>query len=190
MYGEPQYLPVREDHSVNPLDPYGASKHHVEHYLFLYKANYGLDYTVLRYPNVYGPRQNPQGEAGVVAIFAHKMLSGVTPVVNGTGEQERDFVHVSDVARANLLAFDRDAGILNIGSGRGTSVNQIWETLALVTGFQGPRVHGPAKPGEVYRVFLDASHAAAQLGWKPSIPLQDGLRETVDFIREYSPAPA
>ncbi len=182
-YGEPQTLPVPEDHPVNPLDPYGASKHHVEHYLYLYRHNYGLDYTILRYPNVFGPRQDPHGEAGVVAIFTRMMLDGRQPVINGTGEQERDFAYVSDVAHANLIAAQRgDGGTYNIGSGVGTTVNQIYERLAGLTGYSAPPVHGPAKQGEVFKIYLDATRARRELGWTPQVSLEDGLCRTVEFF--------
>ena len=183
-YGEPQQLPVPETHPVNPLDPYGASKHHVEHYLFLYRANYGLAYTVLRYPNVFGPRQDPLGEAGVVAIFTNKMLRGEPLVINGTGEQERDFVYVSDVARANLLALDKgDGEIFNIGAGRGTNVNQIFDHLSELTHYPLPAAHGPAKLGEVYKIYLDASKAKQVLAWEPQVKLDEGLGCTVEYFR-------
>jgi UDP-glucose 4-epimerase len=137
VYGEPQALPVTEDHPVNPIDPYGASKHHVEHYLRIYKSSFGVDYTILRYPNVYGPRQDPFGEAGVVAIFVGKMLKGSQPTINGTGDQERDFVYAGDIARAGVLALGRAGGeILNLGSGVPTSVNRVFEELNELTGFQ------------------------------------------------------
>ncbi len=183
-YGEPQYLPVDEKHPVNPLDPYGASKHHVEHYLFLYRKNWGLDYTTLRYPNVYGPRQDPLGEAGVVAIFTGKMLTGGHPMINGTGEQERDFVYVGDIAQANVLALTRgDGALVNIGSGVGTSVNQVFSALKQATGYQGPELHGPAKQGEVFKIYLDASAAREVLGWQPTVPLQEGIDRTVEYFR-------
>jgi UDP-glucose 4-epimerase len=183
VYGEPQYLPVDENHPINPLDPYGASKHHVEHYVHLYRANYDLAYTVLRYPNVYGPRQDPYGEAGVVAIFAHGMLQGRELVINGSGDQERDFVYVSDVARANLLALERgDGGVYNVGSGVGTSINTIFSQLRSITDYQGDELHGPAKLGEVYRVFLDASRAREALGWWPQVSLEEGLTKTVEYF--------
>lgn len=183
-YGEPQYLPVREDHPVNPLDPYGASKHQVEHYLFLYKHNYGLDYTVLRYPNVYGPRQNPFGEAGVIAIFTYKMLNGETPTINGNGEKERDFCYVGDVARANVLAVDKgNNAIYNIGSGVGTNINTIYEILQEATHFAAPAHYGPDKPGEVTKIYLDASRAKRDLGWEATVPLIDGIHRTVDSLR-------
>ena len=184
IYGEAQYLPADEQHPVLPLDPYGASKHHVEHYLYLYRKNYGLEYTILRYPNVYGPRQDPLGEAGVVAIFTGQMLSGRHPVINGSGEQERDFVYVGDVARANVLALSRgDGEIYNIGSGVGTSVNQIFAALKRATGYTGPEMHGPAKLGEVFKIYLDASKARRELGWEPQVPLAEGIQRTVDYFR-------
>lgn len=183
VYGEPQYLPVDEDHPIQPLDPYGASKHHVEHYLYLYQANYGLAYTILRYGNVYGPRQDPYGEAGVVAIFAHQMLRNQQAVINGSGEQERDFVYVSDVARSNLLVLERDdGGTYNLGSGVGTSINDIFSRLQAITGYQGDEVHAPPKLGEVFKVYLDASRARKELGWQPRISLEEGLRRTVEYF--------
>lgn len=128
VFGEPVYLPCDEDHPINPICPYGASKHTAEHYLYMYYVNYGLKYTVIRYPNVYGPRQDPHGEAGVVAIFTGQMLSGAQAVINGDGEQERDYVYVKDCARASLLALTipGEARIYNLGSGKGTTVNEIF----------------------------------------------------------------
>jgi len=184
-YGEPVRQPVSEDHPVNPLDPYGASKHHVEHYLYLYRINFGVNYTALRYANVYGTRQDPRGEAGVVAIFASQMLRRQRVTINGTGDQVRDFVHVSDVVRANLLAFERgDGGIYNIGTGVPTSVNQIFDLLAALTGFSDGQVHGPAQPGEVSKIFLDASRAAKELGWRPAVGLAEGIRSTVEHFAQ------
>jgi UDP-glucose 4-epimerase len=151
--------------------------------LYLYREHYGIDYVALRYPNVYGPRQDPYGEAGVVAIFTQQMLEGKQPVINGNGKQERDYVYVADVARSNVLALQRDGGdIFNIGGGIGTSVNQIFDSLSRLTGYSGEQVHGPAKEGEVYRIFLDASRARSALGWQPQISLEDGLARTVDFF--------
>lgn len=184
VYGEPLWLPVSEDHPIRPLDPYGASKHHVEHYLFLYEASFHIRFTSLRYPNVYGPRQNPHGEAGVVAIFTGQMLQGGKPAINGTGKQERDFVHVTDVARASVLALERgDNEIVNIGSGTGTSVNTIFKTLSELTSSQTTAVHGPAKQGEVYKIFLSAKRAREVLGWQPEVSLREGLASTVESIR-------
>jgi len=183
VYGEPQYLPVDENHPIHPLDSYGASKHHVEHYLYLYQAHYGLAYTILRYPNVYGPRQDPYGEAGVVAIFTHQMLRNQQVVINGSGEQERDFVYVSDVAHSNLLALEKgDGSTYNLGSGVGTSVNEIFSQLKAITGYQGSEMYAPPKPGEVFKICLDASRARQELGWQPRISLEEGLRRTVEYF--------
>jgi UDP-glucose 4-epimerase len=185
VYGEPQQLPVAEDHPINPLDPYGASKHHVEHYLHIYRVNFGISFTSLRYPNVYGPRQDSQGEAGVVAIFSWQMLNGKPSVINGAGDQERDFVHVSDVARANILALERgDGEILNIGSGVGTNVNTVFSTLKMLTAYRGEEIHGPAKKGEVYKIYLNADRAKVILGWSARVSLVDGLASTVEYFRK------
>lgn len=185
VYGEPEYLPCDEAHPINPICQYGASKHTVEHYLFMYQVNYGLPYTVIRYPNVYGPRQDPHGEAGVVAIFTGQMLRGEQVVINGDGEQQRDFVYVGDCARANVLATTRHtgSGIINLGSGFGTSVNQIFEGLKAATAYPKPAVHGPAKLGETRMIYLDASKARRELGWEPAVPLQEGLTKTVDYMQ-------
>jgi UDP-glucose 4-epimerase len=184
VYGAPEQLPVTEQHPINPLDPYGASKHHVEHYMYLYEKSYGVSYTSLRYPNVYGPRQNPFGEAGVVAIFARQMLDRKQPVINGSGEQERDFVSVTDIARANLLALNKgDGEIMNIGSGLATSINAIYSALSDLTGFGKKAVYGPAKAGEVYRIFLNADRAKRILEWTPNVSLVEGLRATVEYFR-------
>lgn len=183
-YGEPQYLPVDEAHPTNPLDPYGASKHHVEHYLYIYYKHYGIDYTILRYPNVYGPRQDPEGEAGVIAIWAAQMLKNGRPVVYGTGEQQRDFVYVGDIARANVLALFKGSGeILNLGSGVGTSINKVFDLLKASTQYTGERIHEPAKQGEVFRIYLTYDKAKRLLGWEPTVPLEEGLRLTVEYFR-------
>ena len=184
IYGEPEYLPADEMHPVNPLDPYGASKAAFEHYLPVYQANYSIPFTVLRYANVYGPRQDPYGEAGVVAIFTVKMLHEEQAIINGSGEQERDFAYVGDVARANLLALDRgDGGFFNIGTGAGTSINDIFSRLRSSTGYQKQDVHGPAKAGEVFKIYLQADRARSELGWQPTTSLEDGLHRTVEYFR-------
>jgi UDP-glucose 4-epimerase len=183
-YGEPTVTPVPENHEVNPLDPYGASKHHVEHYLFLYQKNFGIDYAILRYPNVFGPRQDPRGEAGVVAIFAMQMLEGGRPLINGDGEQVRDFMFIDDVVQANLRAFETGSGIYNIGWGHGTSVNQIFDSLKKATGYAGPKVHADAKQGEVQKIYLDSRRAQEELGWRPLVGLDEGLSRTVAFLTE------
>jgi UDP-glucose 4-epimerase len=186
VYGEPQFLPVTEDHPLNPLDPYGASKHHVEHYLSLYHENFKLSYTILRYPNVYGPRQDPFGEAGVVAIFCRMMLRGEQPTINGSGKQERDFVYVGDIARANLLALEGEHdGIYNLGSARGTDINTLFGELSEIVMFAAEPKYGPAKLGEVFRTYLDASKARRELGWEPTVPLEVGLQKTVEYFRQH-----
>jgi UDP-glucose 4-epimerase len=184
-YGDPEYLPCDEDHPVNPLSPYGASKHSVEHYLFLYEKNYGLPYIVLRYPNVYGPRQDPNGEAGVIAIFARKFVVGEAPVINGDGEQLRDYVYVTDCARANLAALDSDlpSGIYNLGSGQGTSVNQLCAALKLLTGSALNAVHGPAKLGETRHIYLEAGKARRLMGWSHQVPLEEGLQLMIEHTK-------
>ncbi len=186
VYGEPERVPCEETDPINPICQYGASKHTVEHYLFMYHVNYGLKYTVLRYPNVYGPRQDPHGEAGVVAIFTGKMLAGEPVTVNGDGEQTRDFVYVGDCANANYLAVtvEHAPGIYNIGWGRPTSVNEIFNTLAKVTAFPHPIMYGPAKLGETRHIYLNAAKAGRELGWSPTLSLEEGLEKTVAYFKE------
>ncbi|HJS19478.1 MAG TPA: NAD-dependent epimerase/dehydratase family protein [Anaerolineales bacterium] len=185
VYGEPERLPCDEMHPINPICQYGASKHTVEHYLYMYHVNYGLNYTVLRYPNVFGPRQDPHGEAGVVAIFTGKMLLDEEVTINGDGEQTRDFVYVGDCARANYLALtvDHMPGIYNVGWGRPTSINEIFTNLAKITNYTQPVLYGPAKVGETRHIYLDASKANKDLGWSPTINLEAGLTETVEYFR-------
>ncbi len=188
--GEPRYLPVDEEHPVQPLSPYGADKHAVEHYCDLYRHNFGLDTTILRYANVYGPRQNPRGEAGVIAAFARRMLAGEEPIVNGSGEQERDYVYVSDVARINLLALGGGSGRLyNVGTGVCTSVNELFDRIAAIVGYSRPRRHGPGLAGEVFRIMVTCERAQAELGWTPAVALDEGLRLTVESLRAAGSAP-
>jgi len=185
VYGEPQRLPVDESHPINPECAYGISKHTVEHYLELYRILQGLPYVVLRYPNVYGPRQNPHGEAGVNAIFIGLMLEGKTPTIFGNGEQLRDYGYVSDVVDANLRALTRgEGGIHNIGSGVGVSVNQIYHTLSRILGFGREPIYAPAREGEIQRVFLAADKAKRVLGWEPTVSFEDGLRRTVEWAMQ------
>jgi len=185
VYGEPKRLPVEEEDLINPECQYGISKHTVEHYLYLYRHLYKLNYTVLRYPNVYGPRQNPQGEAGVIAIFAGKMLDGETPTVFGNGQQLRDYVFVGDVAESNVLAVTRgDGQIINIGSEVGTSVLKLFEHLANLTGFKGQPQFAPPRPGEIFKIYLSGRKAKKVLGWQPSVAVEEGLRRTVDWMKQ------
>jgi UDP-glucose 4-epimerase len=183
-YGEPVYLPCDEKHPIDPLCPYGVTKHTVEHYLFLYQSLYGLDYAVLRYPNVYGPRQDPHGEAGVVAIFTGLMLQGKPVTIFGSGEQERDFVLVTDCARANLMvAAPGPSGIFNLGCGAGTTINQIFNALKLIIGYPEAANYGPGKAGETFKIYLDAQRAGRELGWEPTYSLVDGLAKTVEYFK-------
>ena len=185
VYGEPVYLPCDEDHPVRPLCPYGASKYAFELYLFMFKELYGLDYTIIRYPNVYGPRQDPFGEAGVVAIFIGQMLAGKQVTVNGTGEQVRDFVYVADCARANLMALEKGGGqVFNLGAGIGTTINEIFDRLKGITDYPLEAKHGPGKAGETFRIYLTAARAGRELGWEPSVDLQEGLGNTAAYFRE------
>ena len=186
VYGEPEYLPCDEKHPINPVCQYGVSKHIGEHYLFVYKHLYDLDYAVLRYPNVYGPRQDPHGEAGVVAIFTGRMLEGQPVTIFGTGEQERDFVYVTDCARANVLASDSAGfGIYNIGSGQGTSVNLLFSQLKTIMAYSPEPNYGLARLGETFKIFLDSQRAQTELGWAPTVSLADGLCQTVDYFKTH-----
>lgn len=180
LYGEAQRLPCPEDAPVNTMSPYGASKYAAEQYVKLYGRLHGQDYAILRYSNVYGPRQDPYGEAGVVAIFVQRMLKGAELVVFGDGDQERDFIYVEDVARANLLALERGTGhSLNIGCGIGTTVNEIFRRLQGLIGYQKGPIYEAPRPGDIYRISLDPSRARQVLGWKPAVSLEEGLSRTV-----------
>jgi UDP-glucose 4-epimerase len=155
----------------------------VEFYLYLYRENYGLDYTILRYPNVYGPRQDPLSEAGVVAIFSLQMLLEEEVTINGSGGQERDFLYVEDCAKANLLAMDSGSGqVYNLGSGKGTSINQLFEEMRQLTAYPLDPVHGPPRLGDVYQIYLDAKKAESELGWRPAIGLREGLQRTLSYF--------
>ena len=191
LYGDPERIPVSETAQVLPLSPYGAAKASVETYLRTYRATWGLSYTALRYANAYGPRQTAGGEAGVVAIFAAKMLAGETPVIFGDGEDERDYVYVSDVAASNVLAVDhRLQGSYNVGTGVATSVNRIAGELARITGFQGGVTHAPERPGDVRRVALDATRLSAATGWTPRVSLERGLELVVEHFRSKGAVPS
>lgn len=184
IYGEPQYLPVDENHPINPTSQYGVSKHTVEHYLHSYAIQYGLNYVVLRYPNVYGPRQNPLGEAGVVAIFARQMLGGERPTIFGSGDKTRDYTHVSDVVSANLLAMEQGKNaICNIGTGVETSDQDIFDALAAALGYDSPPLYTSVRPGEIQRICLDWSKAERELGWRPQLLLKEGIANTVAYFK-------
>ncbi|MBI5198902.1 MAG: SDR family oxidoreductase [Nitrospirae bacterium] len=184
IYGEQKDFPAGEEHQQFPLSPYGVSKLAGEKYIHYYSKNFGLRYISLRYSNVYGPRQNPEGEAGVVAIFIGRLLKGKEPVINGDGEQTRDYVYVDDVVHANVRATIGDSdGFLNIGTGIETSVNTLLKKLIEVTGTDIKGIHGPPKKGEQRRSVIDCGRAKRLLGWEPEISLEQGLSKTVDYFR-------
>lgn len=184
-YGECGRRPARETDLPAPLSPYGVTKLAGEHYLRAYRALHGLRYTVLRYGNVYGPRQDPHGEAGVVAIFCSRLLSGEPVLIYGDGRQQRDYVYVGDVARANVLALRRATDdAVNIGTGRAVSVNGLLDGLLEASGLSVKPVHRPARAGELFRSVLDVAKAKRVLGWRPALSLVDGLGETFRFIRD------
>jgi len=185
LYGDPDNIPVADDAPLAPVAPYGMSKWVAEQYLDFYYRLYRLRYTSLRYGNVFGPRQDPHGEAGVVAIFSQAMLEGKQPSIFGDGAQERDFISVFDVIDANLAAIDRgDGKAMNIATGEATSVNRIFELLQVITGYKWDPLHAPQRSGEVYRIALDSSRAAQEIGWSPKVSLEEGLRMTVDYFKE------
>ncbi len=185
IYGEQDYFPTDENHPVHPLSPYGVAKLTLEKYLYFYHKNNGIDYVVLRYSNVYGPRQNPRGEAGVVALFTEKLLTDQESIINGDGTQTRDFIFVEDVVRANLLALDySQTEIFNIGTGIETKINQIFDMLKKKTGSKKEAVHGPAVPGELKRCALSYTRVEKLLGWKPKYQLEEGITRTVDYYQQ------
>jgi UDP-glucose 4-epimerase len=180
-YGEPESLPVREDHPVRPLSPYGLSKYVGEKYVELYARLHGLDYTILRYPNVYGPRQDPAGEAGVVAIFTERIRAGRRPTIFGDGTKTRDYVFVGDLVRANLLVTG-DAGrreAFNLGWSAEVTDREVFEAVRDALGADMEPIYGERRPGEVERICLDASKAEKELGWRPEVSFREGVRRTV-----------
>ncbi len=186
VYGELEYAPADEKHPIRPRDPYGASKASFELYLPAYKENYGLNYTILRYPNVYGPRQDPFGEAGVISIFIGQMLLGKQVLINGNGEQSRDYVFVSDVAKANMMVLEQgDNEIFNLGWGKGITINDIFLSLKQLIGYSLNKHHGPAKLGEIRRNYLQASKIKSFIGWEPKVLLEEGMRQTVEYFRPF-----
>jgi UDP-glucose 4-epimerase len=182
VYGDPCYLPVDERHPIAPSAPYGISKHTVEHYLSVFHGLYGLPYVALRYSNVYGPRQDPKGEGGVVAIFTDRLLNGEGVRIFGDGEQTRDFVFVGDIARANMMALTSSyCGIINVSSGSEISVNDLFATMVRIRGQQVPCEHAPERPGEIRRSVLANDRAKEAIGWVPTVSLEDGLRQTFGY---------
>lgn len=184
VYGEQEYFPADEKHPTQPRSPYGISKLSVEKYIHFYNAEYGLKYSILRYANIYGPRQNPFGEAGVVAIFSTKLLKGDQPIINGEGKQTRDYVFVGDVVNANLLTlYDSANDIYNVGTEIETDVNQLFHYINSITGAGKEEKHGPAAPGEQMRSVITSNKLFNKFGWRPAIKIEEGLNSTIDFFR-------
>lgn len=187
IYGEQDVFPCDEDHPRRPVSPYGIAKLATEAYLFFYKVQYGIDYVALRYGNVYGPRQDPHGEAGVVAIFCGRLLEGKPCTIFGDGGQTRDYVYVGDVVNANLAAINGSvSGPFNIGTGVETDVNQLYRGLARAAGNDRPATYGPPRPGEQRRSVISPARAARELGWRPQVTLEDGLARTFAYFKDRS----
>jgi len=184
VYGEQEYFPADENHPTNPVSPYGITKLTIEKYLFFYKNEYGLNHTILRYANVYGPKQNPFGEAGVVAIFANKLLKKENPIINGEGNQTRDYVFVEDVVKANVTTLSsKSSDIFNVGTGIETSVNELFTILNSISGGNALEKHGPAPKGEQSRSVITSEKLFKEFKWKPSIKIDEGLKKTFDSFR-------
>ena len=184
IYGEQDYFPADENHPLRPVSPYGISKLSFEKYLYYFKLQFGLDYIALRYANVYGPRQNSHGEAGVVAIFCEKLLKGDEAFVNGDGLQTRDFVYVGDVVKANLLAIKHpEAGEYNVGTGIETDINTIYDMIKSSAGSSQERVNRGALPGEQRRSVISSDLIKKSMGWSPTVKIDDGIEKTVEFFR-------
>ena len=183
LYGEPKTLPAAEETPIEPLSPYGVSKYCVESYLNYFKRLYGLERVILRYANVYGPRQDPLGEAGVVAIFTGKILKGEKPVIYGDGTQTRDYVYVDDVVRANLIALAGKEGVYNIGTGIETSVNELVNVFGKVLQAEISPQYTQARKGEVHRISLDGELAKKELGFAPKVSIEEGLKKTIEWYK-------
>jgi len=187
IYGDNVKIPTPETEIPNPISPYGIAKLSVEKYLDFFSKEYGLEYVSLRYSNVYGPRQDPYGEAGVVAIFINRMLKGEKVTIFGDGEYVRDYVYVDDVVRANILAMEKGKNVvLNIGTGRGTTVNELFMMLKSITGYSDEPEYAPPRKGDVRKSILDCSKAKEILGWEPEVSLEEGLRRTVEHFKTSS----
>lgn len=185
LYGEACYIPADENHPIDPIAPYGVSKYTVEHYLYAYGQNHGLEYIVLRYPNVYGPRQDPHGEAGVVAIFALQLLTGRQPTIFGDGSKTRDYCYISDIVDANVVALSGPpGGVYNLGRGIEVSDLEVFESVQEAVGSSIQPIFAEVRPGEVEHIALDATKAEQELGWKWKVDLIGGVATAVDFYRQ------
>jgi len=188
IYGEQEYFPADEQHPLRPLSPYGITKLATEKYLYFYKEVHGLNSVILRYANVYGPRQNPHGEAGVVAIFCSKILEGQQPVINGNGKQTRDYTFVGDIVKANVFALSSaKTDTFNVGTGIEHDVNYVFQRIAATLNPKCPEQHGPAKAGEQMRSVITSEKMFRVFGWHPSVTLEDGLRRTAEWFRGHGP---
>ncbi len=187
-FGTPERLPMNERTPQHPESPYGITKMVGEHYLRFYQNERGLDFTSLRYGNVYGPRQDPNGEAGVIAIFIGKFLAKQEVRIDWDGDQTRDYVYVRDVADVNMAALEQGSGgMYCIGTNRRTSVNEIYKTLCKVSGFEPPVVHAPKRQGDARDAQFDCALAKKELGWEPRTQLRDGIGETYEFFKDALP---
>ena len=184
IYGEPKKIPADESTEPTPLSPYGLSKHLGEQVIKFYARQFGFDYLIFRYPNVYGPRQNPKGEAGVIAIFGGLMKSGTRPIIFGDGTKTRDYMYVEDIAHANMLVLKKGKNdTINLGWGKTISDQLIFDTIADITAFAAQPVFKPYRKGEVYQIALSAARAKKSIGWTPKVPLYEGIKRTLETIK-------
>jgi len=185
--GEPQYFPIDENHPIEPMSHYGVSKHTVEHYLEVYKHLYSLKYVSLRYANIYGPRQDPYGEGGVVAVFINKLLNNEQPEIFGDGNQTRDFMYVGDIAEVNLLCINKaDNKILNVGIGNEININELFLILKKIINSDLDPIHTEKRKGEIYRSVFNIDKLKKELSWEPKISLNEGLRKTIDYFKNFN----
>ena len=186
VYNEPLYVPMDEKHPIDPLSGYGVTKYTVELYLRVYSQNYGISYTIFRYGNVYGPRQDPYGECGVVAIFSEQMLTGIQPTIFGDGSKTRDYVYVSDIVDANIFAMNGlgDGEVFNLGWGKEITDFEVFDAVRKALGVQVEPIYSKKRPGEVDRVCLNSSKAKTKLGWKPKVNFEEGIALTVEYYRK------
>lgn len=185
VYPEPESVPVDEDHPVRPVSAYGVSKYAIEKYVALYRDSYKLNFTIFRYGNVFGPRQNPHGEAGVVAIFSEQMLHNIQPTLFGDGKKTRDYIFVNDIVSANLLAMDGggEGEVFNLGWGKGTTDFEVFEAVRKALGVTVEPRYSPKRPGELNRIALNCGKAKTLLGWVPRIPFEEAIRVTTGYYR-------